>query len=100
MIICQNCGHRNPLRTRYCHACGARLEARPEEVALAVQEDREEAAATRWLEHGRSLLVVGLFLLTCALVLRYAIVPPLPPAEVPPLDPGPVLPPPAEIAAP
>ncbi|MCX8039035.1 MAG: hypothetical protein N3B15_00440 [Planctomycetota bacterium] len=98
MIVCQACGHRNPLRTRYCHACGVRLEANLREIAVAVEEDREAQMAERWLERGRSLFLLGAFFLTCALVLRYAVVPELPPAVMPPIAVGPLLPPPAASA--
>lgn len=92
MIPCQSCGNMNPIGTRYCRKCGTKIEAKAQDVVLAVQRDNDDAAATRWLERGRSALVIALFFLTCALVLRYAIVPAMPAADVPPVDPGPILP--------
>jgi hypothetical protein len=92
MIACQACGNDNPIGTRYCRRCGAKLAFSQERVVAAVQRDQADLAAARWSERGRSALIIGLFLLTCALVLRYAIVPQLPEADVPPVEFGGILP--------
>jgi hypothetical protein len=94
MIPCQVCGNQNPIGTRFCRACGERIAVvKVDQLAAAVRDDQVSAASLRRLEGGRSLLLVGLFLLVCALVLRYAVVPPLPAADVPPLPAGELLPP-------
>ena len=92
MIPCQSCGNDNPIGTRYCRRCGTKIEVNQEQVVAAVQRDQADVASARWFERGRSALIIGLFFLTCALVLRYSIVPPLPAADVPPVDIGGILP--------
>jgi len=92
VIPCQSCGKQNPIGTRYCRACGTKIEVNQQQVFQAVSEDRADAASTRWFERGRSLLIIGLFFLTCALVLRLSVVPPMPVADVPPVDVGGFLP--------
>lgn len=92
MIPCQACGNQNPIGTRYCRACGTKIEFTPGQVLEAVQRDQAALASSRWFELGRSALIIGLFFLTCALVLRYSIVPPMPAADVPPVDVGSFLP--------
>lgn len=92
MIPCQSCGNDNPIGTRYCRRCGTKIEVNQQQVVAAVQRDQADVAATRWFERGRSALIIALFFLTCALVLRYSIVPPLPAADVPPVDVGGILP--------
>jgi hypothetical protein len=94
MIPCQACGNQNPIGTRFCRSCGERIAVvKVEQLAAAVRDDQVTVASQRRLEGGRSLLMVGLFLLVCALVLRYAVVPSLPAADVPPLPAGELLPP-------
>ena len=92
MIPCQSCGNDNPIGTRYCRRCGTKIEVNQEQVVAAVQRDQADVASARWFERGRSALIIGLFFLTCALVLRYSIVPQLPAADVPPVDMGGILP--------
>lgn len=92
MISCQACGNQNPIGTRYCRRCGTKIEFSPALVLEAVQRDQAALASSRWFELGRSVLIIGLFFLTCALVLRYVVVPPMPVAEVPPVDVGSFLP--------
>jgi len=92
MIPCQACGNQNPIATRYCRKCGAKLEVKPQDVVEAVSRDNADLSAQRWFEGGRSALIIGMFFLTCALVLRYAVVPPMPLADVPPVDFGGILP--------
>lgn len=92
MILCQACGNDNPISTRYCRRCGAKIVVAPQEVFAAVQRDQADVASSRWFERGRSLLIIAMFFLTCALILRYAIVPSMPAADVPPVDVGGFLP--------
>ncbi|MBN8526035.1 MAG: hypothetical protein J0M02_11930 [Planctomycetes bacterium] len=92
MIPCQACGNQNPIGTRYCRRCGEKVHADQQQVMQAVQSTNDDLASRKWLERGRSALVIGAFLLVCALVLRYAVVPPMPSAEVPPVDAGPFIP--------
>lgn len=92
MIVCQVCGNQNPIGTRYCRRCGEKVRSDQQAIMQAVQATSADEASARWLQRGRSALVVGSFLLVCALVLRYALVPPMPPADVPPVDVGGILP--------
>lgn len=92
MIPCQSCGAQNPIGTRYCRACGTKLEVQQAQVFSAVKQDIAKHAADRWLQRGRSMLMIGAFLLTAALAFLYAVVPELPPAVVPLQDAGPVVP--------
>ncbi len=92
MIPCQACGKQNPIGTRYCRACGTKIEINQDLVVQAVTEDRADAASARWFERGRSLLIIGMFFMTCALVMRLSVVPPMPVADVPPIDVGGFLP--------
>jgi hypothetical protein len=88
MILCQVCGNQNPIGTRYCRRCGEKIQIGQQQVFQAVQDNQSEIDSKRWLERGRSLLVIGGFFLVCALVLRYAVVPPMPVAEVPSVEIG------------
>ena len=92
MITCQSCGNQNPMGTRFCRRCGIKIEVDQQQVFESVQRDNADAASTRWFERGRSALIIGLFFLTCALVLRYSVVPPIPAADVPPVNVGGFLP--------
>jgi hypothetical protein len=92
MILCQSCGNQNPMGTRYCRRCGTKIEINQQQVFQAVQDNQSDIAATRWMERGRSILIIGVFFLVCALVLRYAVVPEMPLADVPPVAVGGFLP--------
>lgn len=92
MIPCGACGNQNPIQSRYCRQCGAKLVVDHAAVAQALLDDAVIARSERWLARGRSALSVGVFLLVCALVLRYVLVPQLPPADIPEVDAGSVLP--------
>jgi hypothetical protein len=92
MIPCDACGNQNPLNTRFCRQCGERLVINQDVVAQALQDDFAEGRSLRWMARGSSAVSVGGFLLVCALVLRLVVVPPLPLADVPPVDAGSVMP--------
>lgn len=92
MIPCQSCGNQNPIGTRYCRKCGTKIEVQQGAIVEAVERDNADLSSQRWLERGRSALIIGLFFLTCGLVLRFSIVPPMPAADVPPVEIGPWLP--------
>lgn len=92
MIPCQQCGHQNPIASRYCRSCGVKLEVKQETVFKAVSDDLAEGRSLRWLARGNSALAIGGFILVCGLVLRYAVVPPFPRADIPPVDAGGVVP--------
>lgn len=92
MITCDACGNQNPLNSRFCRQCGARLVINQGAVEQALQDDFAEGRSLRWMARGSSAVSVGGFLLMCGLVLRFVVVPPLPPAEVPPVDAGSVVP--------
>lgn len=92
MIACTACGKQNPLATRYCRQCGAKLVVNQASVAQAMEDEFAIGRSLRWMARGHSMLSIGGFLLACALVLRFVVVPPLPSADVPPVDAGSVLP--------
>lgn len=92
MIPCDACGHQNPLTSRHCRQCGVKLVINQDAVVQALQNDFAEGRSLQWLARGGSAVSLGGFLLLCALVLRFVVVPPLPPAEVPPVEAGSVLP--------
>jgi hypothetical protein len=84
MIPCQVCNHDNALGTVYCHSCGTKLvvdfAAIERSVAGSVKVEQDHAM----LRSGRSSLALCGFALVCALVARYVVVPPMPPAILPP----------------
>lgn len=84
MIPCQDCGNQNPLGTRYCRVCGTKIVVDKNRVFQAVSHDNEVSASKRFLDSGRSALLLGSFVLLCALVLRYSVVPDFPQSDVPP----------------
>ena len=86
MIPCQACLHENPVSARYCHSCGTKLDRSQKRVVAAVMADRQEDGSFRWMARGHSMLLVGAFMLLCALVLRYIVVPPIPMADVPMME--------------
>lgn len=92
MITCGACGTQNQLTGRYCRKCGAKLVINQEAVTQALQDDLAEGRSMRWLAAGRSALSIGGFLLVCALVMRYVVVPAMPPADIPPVEAGSVMP--------
>lgn len=92
MIPCDACGHQNPIATRFCRSCGAKLVVRQETVFKAVADDLAEGRSLRWIQRGNSAVAIGGFLLVCALVLRYAVVPPFPRVDIPPVDAGSIVP--------
>ena len=86
MIPCQSCNHENPVSARYCHSCGTKLDRSKKRVLAAVIADRHEDGSFRWMARGHSMLLVGGFLLLCALVLRYIVIPDMPSADVPMME--------------
>ena len=78
MIPCQQCGHVNPLATKYCRKCGAKITVTYSEVAQSVAETTKTNADQRWFEHGRSYIGIGAFVLICAILGRCALAPDLP----------------------
>lgn len=101
MIACNACGANNPLGTRYCRSCGAKIEIQYAQIAHSVQQTRTTNRADRLFASGRSTLSLAVFAFACALVLWSLIAPPLPEADLPPLFPEHLLPPnPVPAAAP
>lgn len=83
MIPCGKCGHVNKLGTVFCHGCGQRLEITPGQVVASVttvnRDDRDHAT----FRAGRSAMTLCSFVLVCALILRYVMVPDMPPPDLP-----------------
>ncbi len=92
MITCATCSHQNPLGTRYCRTCGNKLVVNQGVVEQAIQDDFAEGRSLRQMARGISAVSIGGFLRFSALVLSYVVVPPLPPADVPSVEAGSVLP--------
>ncbi len=83
MISCDTCGFVNPLGTRWCRQCGNKLNIDATKVEAAVAATDAAEAGDRFLAGSRSAVSLGLFLLIAVLILRLALVPRLPPADVP-----------------
>jgi hypothetical protein len=90
VITCPKCNHVNPFGTRFCRSCGARQNPAQAEVVHAVASGQRQRAADQAWTNGVGWLTIGLFFLVCALIVRVLLVPPLPPPQVPVMDPGPV----------
>ena len=83
MIPCQKCGRGNPLGTSFCRGCGTRLVFDPAAIAASVAGARRDTRDEQVLAWGSSALTLCGFVLICALIVRYALVPPLPPLDYP-----------------
>ncbi len=84
MIPCQDCGHDNPLGTVFCHRCGERLQVNLQQVAGSVAVSRSHDRINRISTAARNALMVAVFLLLAALIIRYTLVPDLPPVTLMP----------------
>ncbi len=84
MLTCTACGFANPLGTRWCRQCGAKLDLDARRIQASVVATQAAVAGDRLLGHGRTAIGMGGFLLFTALILRAALVPDLPPADAPP----------------
>ena len=83
MISCDTCGSANPLGTRWCRQCGNKLVIDASKVEAAVAATDAAAADDRFVAWGRSAIGLGAFLLIAVVVLRLALVPSMPLADVP-----------------
>lgn len=83
MIICQKCGHDNPMTTVFCRACGARLEFNPNQIGQSIQQDNAAQRDRDVLAWGRSAISLCVFALVVALVLRFIAMPAAPKGDVP-----------------
>ena len=80
MITCTSCGQNNPMGTRWCRQCGAKLNLDVQQVTQAIAETAAANTDATLLERGRSLAMLGVFLLLAVALVRWALVPQLPPA--------------------
>ncbi len=83
MIPCSKCGKVNPMTTMFCHGCGTRLSLTLGQVANSVANSDSSKRDQSILASGRSALSLACFLLGTALIVRYVMVPELPPADLP-----------------
>ncbi len=81
MIICTSCGQNNPMGTRWCRHCGAKLNLDIQQVTQAIAETAAANTNATLLERGRSLALLGVFLVIAVALGRWALVPELPPAS-------------------
>ncbi len=92
MVPCPKCGNINPLGTRYCRACGEKIEVTFGMIQASVGATQVQNRDTVILGWGRSAIALSVFLLICAVVLRTVLVPALPRADLPPVPTGDVFP--------
>ncbi len=83
MISCETCSFVNPLGTRWCRQCGNKLSIDASKVEAAVAATDAANADDRFVAWGRSSISLGIFILVSVLILRLALVPTLPPPEIP-----------------
>ncbi len=104
MIVCPTCSNNNPLGTRFCRACGAKLEVKLAQVMGSIETTKKGNRDDAIFNSGRSAVTLAGFLLVCVVVFRALIVPAMPLADLPPPQLGSILPqeipPPAIVAAP
>jgi hypothetical protein len=92
MIPCQKCNRVNPLGTVFCHGCGVRLVVNYQQVAESVAGTAKANVDDATFGWGRGSLMLCSFLMVCALVLRYGLVPAMPVLELPPAPALPLFP--------
>lgn len=92
MIPCQKCNHSNPLGTVFCHGCGVRLVVNYQQIAQSVAGTVKANADDAVFGWGRGSVLLCSFLLVCALVLRFGLVPAMPTLELPPAPALPLFP--------
>lgn len=92
MITCSTCGFANGLTSSYCRQCGAKLVMGAAQLQQAVATTDALQADDRALASGRSSIGMAAFLLVVAAVVRFAVVPAMPPADLPVPDLGPAIP--------
>ncbi|GDY15118.1 hypothetical protein LBMAG53_39960 [Planctomycetota bacterium] len=92
MIPCQVCGNDNPLGTRFCRKCGAKVTTGLADVNASVAKTRRQDRGRMIRGWGSNVLSLGVFILACAVLIRWTATPALPPADLPLPSPGPVIP--------
>jgi hypothetical protein len=75
MISCTKCGNPNPMTTRFCRACGERIDVSYTDVAKSVSQDVAVRQTKEALTHGLNAVTVGGFLLLAALVVSFGLAP-------------------------
>jgi hypothetical protein len=100
VIACPSCGFDNPLGTRFCRSCGGKIEVKLSHIVGSIEQTKRDLGDERIGRAGRNTLTLTLFILVCALVFRWVVVPKMPPADLPPVPMGRILPeqPPAPTA--
>jgi hypothetical protein len=83
MIPCQKCLFVNPMGTRWCRQCGEKLDLNATQVEAFISATQAAAAEDRLSGWGGSVFSAGLFILISTSVVRMALVPALPPADIP-----------------
>lgn len=92
MIPCSKCLFVNPMGTRWCRQCGEKLDLNARQVEASVAATNVAHADDRILGWGRSAFSSGAFILITTIILRAALVPALPPADIPTLLPAQIIP--------
>ncbi len=92
MITCGTCLFANPMGTRWCRQCGAKLDLDARQIEAAVSATQVANADDRVLGWGRSALGVGVFVLLSAIIVRATLVPALPRADIPVQLPAQIIP--------
>jgi hypothetical protein len=92
VIACPACGFDNPLGTRFCRSCGGKIEVKLSHIVGSIEQTKQQYADDRIARAGRNALTLTLFLLICALVFRWIVVPKMPPADLPPVPLSSILP--------
>jgi hypothetical protein len=92
MIPCQKCLFVNPMGTRWCRQCGEKLDLNATQVEASISATQAAEAEDRLSGLGRSVFSTGLFILLTTVVVRMALVPALPPADIPLQLPAQVIP--------
>ncbi len=92
MIPCSKCLFVNPMGTRWCRQCGDKLELNARQVETSINATQAAEAQDRLFALGRSAFSAGIFILITTIVVRLALVPTLPPAEIPTQLPAQVIP--------
>jgi hypothetical protein len=92
VIACPACGYDNPLGTRFCRSCGGKIEVKLAHIVGSIEQTKQQYADDRLARAGRNALTLTLFVTVCALVFRWVVVPNMPPADLPPVPMGRILP--------
>ena len=66
MIICQKCGHENPLGTLYCRNCGEKISMTASTVMGGMANDQAADRLNQLYRYSRNAMSLGVALLAWA----------------------------------